>query len=60
MMIFKNTSQNYLIQKWNYLLIFYRKNFLLFMESMSSSGWYLIAVVSIISFILLIYLGKEK
>jgi len=30
------------------------------MESASSSGWYLIAVVSIISFILLIYLGKEK
>ncbi len=30
------------------------------MESTSSSGWYLIAGVSIISFLLLIYLGEEK
>jgi len=30
------------------------------MESTSSTGWYLIAAVSIISFLLLVYLGKEK
>jgi len=30
------------------------------MESTSSSGWFLIAGVTVISFILLIYLGKEK
>jgi len=28
--------------------------------STSSSGWYLIAAVTLISFTLLIYLGKEK
>ncbi len=28
--------------------------------STSSSGWYLIGVVTLISFTLLIYLGKEK
>jgi len=28
--------------------------------STSSSGWYLIATVTLISFTLLIYLGKEK
>ena len=30
------------------------------MESMSTSGWYLIAFVTTLSFILLVYLGKEK
>ncbi len=30
------------------------------MESTSSSGWYLIAGVSFLSFLLLVYLGKER
>jgi len=59
--VFFNTSQNYLIQKWNSLLFFsIHYKVYCFMESMSSTGWYLIAFVSTISFILLIYLGKEK